>query len=58
MTTLIYNGGTVGWEAPELLQENGTTPTIESDIYALSMVFYEVSCPMIHSNEPKRTYDL
>lgn len=44
-----YNGGTVRWTAPELLdvlseKYKKQTPTVESDVYALSMVIIEVGC--------------
>ncbi|KAF5349295.1 hypothetical protein D9756_009364 [Leucocoprinus leucothites] len=42
ISTLLPDGGTVGWLAPELLQQDNAVPTMKSDIYALSMVCYEV----------------
>lgn len=42
ITTLMHHGGTIRWEAPELMQETNVTPTMASDIYALAMIFYEV----------------
>ncbi|KAF9444181.1 kinase-like protein, partial [Macrolepiota fuliginosa MF-IS2] len=53
ITTIIHNGGTVGWEAPELLQEDNSEPTMTSDIYALSMVFYEAFTGKVPFHEAK-----
>lgn len=43
-----HAGGTVRWAAPELLdvfpeKRRKRTPTVKSDMYALSMVIIEVS---------------
>lgn len=45
MTMTSAFRGTFRWMSPELLHSpdsDGGTPTFESDIYALAMVFYEV----------------
>ena len=40
--TMISSGGTIPWMSPELFVQN-SSPTCQSDCYALGMVIYEVS---------------
>ncbi len=46
LVTVTPTGGTVRWEAPELMEdsENGGIPrsTLLSDVYAVASVMYEV----------------
>jgi serine/threonine protein kinase len=41
--TTVSSAGTVRWMSPELLFDQNSPPTRESDCYALGMVIYEVS---------------
>lgn len=43
--TAVSSAGTVRWMSPELLFGQDSTPTRQSDCYALGMVIYEVGWP-------------
>ena len=53
--TAVSSAGTIPWMSPELLLGQGSSPTPQSDSYALGMVIYEVNgllpllCPSAHS---------
>ena len=42
-STTVSSAGTVRWMSPELFFGQNSSPTRESDCYALGMVIYEVS---------------
>ena len=53
-TSSTTHGGTTRWLAPELLEPEAfglkhNTPSEQSDVYALAMVFFEVRPPFYHS---------
>ena len=41
--TTVSSAGTARWMSPELLFDQKSPPTRESDCYALGMLIYEVS---------------
>ncbi len=48
LNTVIRVGGTVRWQAPELMDpEDGSRPTFSADVYSVASVMYEVLsvCP-------------
>ncbi len=46
LKTMTRVGGTVRWQAPELMDdlEDGTRPTFSADVYSVASVMYEVTC--------------
>ncbi len=56
LKTMTRVGGTVRWQAPELMDdlEDGTRPTFSADVYSVASVMYEVIYPCLIMSAVKK----